>query len=129
MFAADLLKQICFNCSISFVKVSTYEREQSTGKIKHLIGLNENIKGRTIVLLEDIIDTGFTMGELIKDLKQYKPSEIKVATMFFKSECCKTKVQIDYCGIEIPDRFIVGYGLDYNNLGRNYPDVYSIINN
>jgi hypoxanthine phosphoribosyltransferase len=127
MFTAELMKRLTFNCSVSFVKLSTYRETSSSGNINQLIGLNENIEGRMVVVLEDIVDTGFTLSHFLKELKKFKPAELKVATLFFKPASCIYQLQLDYIGIEIPDVFSVGFGLDYNGLGRNYPDLYQMI--
>jgi hypoxanthine phosphoribosyltransferase len=126
MFSADLMKLIDFPCEISFVKLSSYQGMGSTGKVKQLIGLNEKIEDRTVVLLEDIVDTGVTIENLTNQLKEQNPRDIKVATLLFKPEACKRNVKLDYVGMEIPNEFIVGYGLDYNGYGRNLPDIYTI---
>jgi len=127
MFSADLMKLLDFPCEVSFVKLSSYQGTGSTGKVKKLIGLNEEIKGRTVVLLEDIVDTGTTMEGLVKQLEADKPSEVKVATLLFKPEACQRELKLDYIGMRIPNEFIVGYGLDYNGYGRNLPDIYTVI--
>ncbi|PRZ01348.1 hypoxanthine phosphoribosyltransferase [Marinilabilia salmonicolor] len=127
MFSADLMKLIDFPCEISFVKLASYEGMGSTGKVKQLIGLNEEIEGRTVVLLEDIVDTGVTIENLMNQLDSQKPKDVKVATLLFKPEACKKNVKLDYVGLEIPNDFIVGYGLDYDGYGRNLPDIYTVI--
>ncbi len=127
MFASDLLKKILLPSPISFVKLSSYEGTQSTGSIKNLIGLNENLEGKTVVLLEDIIDTGNTLSELFKLFNNQGVKEIIVVTLLFKPAAYNKSIPIDYVGIEIPNEFIVGYGLDYNGLGRNLPDIYQIV--
>jgi hypoxanthine phosphoribosyltransferase len=127
MFAADLMKKLDTPCQVSFVKMASYQGDSSTGKIKELIGLNEDIEGRTVVLLEDIVDTGVTIAKLIEQVTAMKPKELKVATLLFKPEACKTPVKLDYVGLEIPNDFIVGYGLDYNGYGRNLRDIYTVI--
>lgn len=126
MFSSDLMKLIDFPCEISFVKLSSYDGMGSTGKVKHLIGLNEEIEGRTVVLLEDIVDTGVTIENLMKQLESQKPKDVRVATLLFKPEACKKDVKLDYVGMEIPNEFIVGYGLDYDGYGRNLPDIYTV---
>ncbi len=128
MFASDLIKKTSFDCQISFVKFSSYEGDSSTGKINQLIGFNEDIKGKSIVIIEDIIDTGLTLSKMIKELQKLEPAEIKIATLLFKPSACKIELNIDYVGIEIPNDFIVGYGLDYNGRGRSLEDIYSVIN-
>ena len=127
MFASDLFKQIKLSCRITFVKVASYQGTSSTGVVKSLIGINENIKGKTVVILEDIVDTGETLENIISQLKGYEPSEIKIATFLFKPEAFKKSYKIDYVGIEIPNDFIVGYGLDYDGYGRNLPEIYTLI--
>jgi len=127
MFSADLMKLIEFPCQISFVKFASYEGMGSTGKVKQLIGFNEELKGRTIVLLEDIVDTGITIENSIQQLKDLGAKDVHVATLLFKPEAYKKDLQLDYIGLEIPNEFIVGYGLDYNGFGRNLPDIYSVI--
>jgi hypoxanthine phosphoribosyltransferase len=126
MFSADLLKLVNFPCEISFVKLASYQGTNSTGKVKQLIGLNEQIKDRTVVLLEDIVDTGITIENLIKQLEAEHPQDVKVATLLYKPDACKRKLKLDYVGMEIPNEFIVGYGLDYNGYGRNLPDIYTV---
>lgn len=126
MFSSDLMKLIDFPCEISFVKLSSYDGMGSTGKVKQLIGLNEKIEGRTVVLLEDIVDTGVTIENLMTQLEAEKPKDVKVATLLFKPDACKKDVKLDYVGLEIPNEFIVGYGLDYDGYGRNLPDIYTV---
>jgi hypoxanthine phosphoribosyltransferase len=108
MFSSDLMKLIDFPCEISFVKLSSYDGMGSTGKVKQLIGLNENIEDRTVVLLEDIVDTGVTIENLMNQLEAQKPKDVKVATLLFKPDACKKDVKLDYVGLEIPNEFIVG---------------------
>lgn len=127
MFSADLMKLIEFPCQISFVKLASYEGMGSTGKVKELIGFNEELKGRTVVLLEDIVDTGVTVENSVGQLLQTGASEVIVATLLYKPEACKRDIKLDYVGMEIPNDFIVGYGLDYNGYGRNLPDIYSLV--
>ena len=127
MFASDLMKEMSFNCEISFVKLSSYSGTSSTGNVKQLIGLNEDIKGRNIVLLEDIVDTGITIANVVEQLKKLEPADVRVATMLFKPEAYVKDMKIDYIGLEIPNDFIVGYGLDYNGYGRNLRNIYTVI--
>jgi hypoxanthine phosphoribosyltransferase len=127
LFAADLLRKIETPCEVSFIKVSSYEGTASTGEVKTQIGLKENIKGRTIVLVEDIIDSGNTIAKLLPILEREQPAAIKIATLLFKPSAFKRDFKIDYTGMEIPNDFVVGYGLDYNGLGRNLPEIYKII--
>lgn len=127
LFAADLLRKIETDCEVSFVKVSSYDGTASSGVVKTQIGLNEEIKGRTIVLVEDIIDTGNTVDKLLKVLSQEEPKQIKVAALLFKPSAFQKNYKVDYIGMEIQNDFVVGYGLDYNGLGRNLPDIYKIV--
>jgi len=127
MFAADLVKHLDLDCTITFLKLASYQGTSSTGKVKRLIGLNEDIEGQTVVVLEDIVDTGITLDFIQKQLRGYEPAEIKLATLLYKPEACKQDVSLDFVGIEIPDDFVVGYGLDYNGHGRNLRQIYTII--
>ncbi len=127
MFAADLLKRITFPCEVSFIKLASYQGDTSTGVVNHLIGLNESISGRTVIIVEDIVDTGVTIAQLIDELQKMNPKEVKVATMLHKPDAYKGSIKIDYIGRSIPNDFIVGYGLDYQGLGRNLPDIYTVI--
>jgi hypoxanthine phosphoribosyltransferase len=127
MFAADLLKRITIPCQISFVKLSSYIGTSTTSAVRELIGLDEVLSGRTVVILEDIIDTGITMGVTIEKLKKLEATEVRIATLLFKPDAFRMNYEIDYIGMEIPNDFIVGYGLDYDQQGRNYPDIYKII--
>ena len=127
MFMSELMKRININCEISFVKVASYAGESSTGTVKRLIGINEDIKDKTVLIVEDIVDTGITADNIIKQLKGYEPEEIKIATLFFKPDSFIKDYKIDYLGIEIPDFFIVGFGLDYKGFGRNLKSIYKLI--
>lgn len=127
VFAADLLKKITIPCEISFVKLSSYVGTKSTSIIRELIGLDEVVSGRTIVILEDIIDTGLTMGATREKLKKLEAKDVRIATLLFKPKAFKLNYHIDYVGIEIENDFIVGYGLDYNGYGRNIPEIYKIV--
>ena len=126
IFAADLMRMLTIDCEISFVEMSSYEGTSSTGNVKKLVGLKENIEGRTIVIVEDIVDTGLTMEQMIKYLKEFKPAEIHICTLLLKPENLKRKLDIEYVAMEIPNDFIVGYGLDYDGLGRNLRDIYVV---
>ncbi|TKG88615.1 hypoxanthine phosphoribosyltransferase [Puteibacter caeruleilacunae] len=127
MFAADLFKNLDFDAEISFVKMASYHGTNSSGSVKHLIGLNENLEGRTCVILEDIVDTGFSMDNILDQLSAFRPKEIKVATLLFKPKALKKDVPLDYVGLEIGNDFIVGFGLDYNGRGRNLKDIYKVV--
>lgn len=127
MFSADLFKKLNFPCEISFVKLASYSGTQSTETVRHLIGFDEDIEGRTVVVVEDIIDSGLTMVEIMKQLKQKNAGEIRIATLLMKPDSFKGNYKVDYIGIEIPNDFIVGYGLDYDKHGRNFKDIYKIV--
>lgn len=128
MFASDLMKKISIDCEISFVKVSSYSGTSSNGSVKQLIGLNEEIKGRTVVIIEDIVDTGLTIEAVVKQLEEMEPAEIKIATLLYKPEAYRKRIGLDYVAIVVPNDFLVGYGLDYDGLGRNLPDIYVLDN-
>ncbi len=127
LFAADLFRQINFDCQISFLKVASYVGTSQSGTVKRLIGINEDIYNKTVVILEDIIDTGTTMENLIKQLLGYEPKQILIATFLFKPDAFLKNYDIHYIGMKIPNEFIVGYGLDYNGFGRNLKDIYTLI--
>ncbi len=128
VFAAELYKRIeIIDSEITFVKLASYDGDKSTGKVKQLIGFNEDIKGRTVVVLEDIVDTGITINNIMKQLEGMEPHEVKVATLLLKPDALKMEVDLDYVGLEIPNDFIVGYGLDYDGRGRNLIDIYTLI--
>lgn len=127
MFTADLLKHIDFNCEITFLKLSSYLGTSTTGNVKELIGINEKIQGRHVIVLEDIVDTGITLEQIVHDLKRLKPADIRISTFLFKPDAYKKDIKIDYIGKEIPNDFIIGYGLDYDGLGRNLADIYTLI--
>jgi hypoxanthine phosphoribosyltransferase len=126
MVLSDLMKHYRGMCEVSFMKLSSYEGTESTNTVKQLIGSNENLEGRTVVIVEDIVDTGNTIEELKAIFKDKKVKHLKIATLFFKPEAYKKEIKIDYIGIRIPNKFIVGFGLDYDGLGRNLADVYQL---
>jgi hypoxanthine phosphoribosyltransferase len=126
MVLSDLMKHYRGMCEVSFMKLASYEGTESTNNVKQLIGINENLEGRTVVIVEDIVDTGNTIEELKAIFKDKKVKHLKIATLFFKPEAYKKDIKIDYIGIRIPNKFIVGYGLDYDGLGRNLADVYQL---
>ena len=124
IFAADLFREIKIPAEISFIKISSYQQITSTGKIKELIGLSENVFNRHLIVIEDIIDTGLTLDHVMNALDDLGASSISVASLFIKPEILKLSIDIKYVGFEIPSKFIVGYGLDYDGYGRNLKDVY-----
>ena len=127
MFAADLMRNLTIPSEISFVKLASYAGTSSTGKVKELVGLNDNIEGRTVVIVEDIVDTGVTMKHLLETLQAGKPKEIRIATLLLKPDKLEVELDIHYVAMRIPNDFIVGYGLDYDGLGRNYRDIYTVM--
>lgn len=126
MVMSDLMKHYRGMCEVSFAKMASYEGTQTTNEVKQLIGINENLEGRTVVIVEDIVDTGNTIEELRAIFKEKKVKHLKIATLFFKPDAYKKDIKIDYVGIRIPNKFIVGFGLDYDGLGRNLADVYQL---
>ena len=127
VFAADLLRDVTIPCEVSFIRLASYEGTSSTGEVKQLIGLNEDIEGRTVVIVEDIIDSGLTMQELLLILAKKNPKEIRIASLFVKPNNLKVDLNIHYRCFDIENDFIVGYGLDYDQQGRNLPDIYKVI--
>ena len=126
MFAADFLRHYKGECEISFVKMASYKGTQSTGKVHQLIGLSTPVEGRDVVILEDIIDTGNTLEEIYRLFENQKVKSFRIATLFFKPDAYKKDLKIDYVGKPIPNRFIVGYGLDFDEIARNLPQVYQL---
>ena len=126
MVLSDLMKQYRGMCEVSFVKMQSYEGTFSSNDVQELIGINHNLEGRTVVIVEDIVDTGNTIVALKKLFKKQKVKHLKIATLFLKPDVYDKEVKIDYVGIRIPNKFIVGYGLDYDGLGRNLQDVYQL---
>jgi hypoxanthine phosphoribosyltransferase len=127
MFSSDLLKQINLTCQVSFVKMASYQGTQSTGRVDQLIGLVNSIEGKHIVILEDIVDTGLTLEKLRVLLGNDEPASIATATLLFKPEAFKGKINPEFVGITIPNDFVVGYGLDYNEHGRNLKEIYKLV--
>jgi hypoxanthine phosphoribosyltransferase len=127
MFTADLMKYITIPCEVSFVKLASYQGVASTGIIKEVIGINEDISGRTVVIVEDIVDTGFTIQRLLETLGTRNPKEIHIASLLVKPDKLQVELNIRYAAMHIPNDFIVGYGLDYDGFGRNSPDIYTIV--
>ena len=126
MFMSDLIKKIEFNNELSFVKLASYEGTQTTGDVKCLIGLNQSLEGRHVIIVEDIVDTGESIERMVRDLEKLHPASIAVCTLFFKPGSYRKQIPIDYRAMEIGNEFIVGYGLDYNQLGRNLKDIYVV---
>ena len=127
VFAVDLLKQLDFPCRISCVKLSSYSGTESTGNINNLIGLSENISGKRILILEDIVDSGRTYIYLHKMLTEAGAKDVRIATMTMKPEAYKADLPVHYVGFNIPNKFVVGRGLDYDGYGRNLPDIYQVV--
>lgn len=126
LFAADFIREFDGDCEVSFVKLASYQGTSSTENVKQLVGINEDLTGRTVIILEDIIDTGTTLQEIYNIFRNKNIAQLKIATLFFKPDVYKKELPIDYIGKSIEDKFIVGYGLDYNGLGRNYPAIYQL---
>ena len=127
VFAADLMRYITIPCEISFVKLASYQGTTSTGEIKEVIGLNEDLAGRTVVIVEDIVDTGATMKRMIETLGTRNPESIHICTLLLKPDKLQFPLNIEYAAMEIPNDFIVGYGLDYDQQGRNLRDIYTLV--
>lgn len=126
MVVSDFMKLYKKPCELSFIKMASYEGTSSTNEVKQLIGLNQDLTGRTVIIIEDIVDTGNTLVELKALFKKQNVKHFKIATLFFKPEAYTKDMKIDYVGIRIPNKFIVGFGLDYDGLGRNLPEVYKL---
>lgn len=126
MFAADIFKHITFDSEISFIKLASYAGLNSTGQVNIAIGLDTDLKGKNIVVLEDIIDTGKTLHHFLPQLQQQQPESLKIVSLLHKPEATKYNIPIDYTGFVIPNKFVVGYGLDYDGLGRNFKDIYQL---
>jgi hypoxanthine phosphoribosyltransferase len=124
MFAADLLKEIHIPCEVSFVKVASYHGTESSGEVGEVLGLQTEIENRHIILVEDIVDAGLTMSQVLRSFREKNPASISVAALFVKPDALQVQLPLNYVGFDIPNKFIVGYGLDYNGLGRNSKDVY-----
>lgn len=124
MFAADLVRKINFQSDLVFVRLASYEGTSSTGKVSQIMGLTKSVVGKTVIIVEDIVETGNTIEEMFNILKDAGAADIKVCTLLFKPAAYKKDIKIDYAALQIPNDFIVGYGLDYNQLGRQYKDIY-----
>ena len=127
MFAADLMKHIEVPCNIEFVKVSSYSGTSTTGEVKELIGLNSDIAGKDVVIVEDIVETGITMSKVLEMLRNLGARSVKIAVLVFKPESFKGEFNIDYIGFRLPKSFIIGYGFDYDGYYRNLPAIYSLV--
>jgi hypoxanthine phosphoribosyltransferase len=126
IFASDLLKKVKIDCQIAFVKLSSYSGTSSTGIVKEVMGLDIDLKDRSVVIIEDIVDTGLTLDRFLQQVWEMKPREVKVAACLLKPDAFKMKFPIDYLCFSIPNEFVVGYGLDYDGFGRNSSDIYKI---
>jgi hypoxanthine phosphoribosyltransferase len=127
MFAGDLMKTVSVPCEITFIKLSSYDGLYTTGSVKEIIGLNESVVGRTVVVVEDIVDTGLTMERILDSLRAKGANEIKIATFLQKPDALQRDITVDYVAMKIPNDFIVGYGLDYDGYGRNLKDIYTVV--
>ena len=127
VFAADLLRMLTIPCEISFVKLASYQGTTSTGKVKEVIGINEDLAGRTVIIVEDIVETGLTIKRMIESLGTRNPESIHICTLLLKPACLKVPLNIEYAAMEIPNDFILGYGLDYDQQGRNLRDIYTVM--
>jgi len=124
MFTADLMRKVDVKSDVVFIKLASYSGTSSTGKVKQIMGLTTSVKGRTVIIVEDIVETGNTIEEIYRILEEEGAADIKVCTLLLKPEAYKKDIKIDYAALQIPNDFIVGYGLDYNQLGRQYKDIY-----
>ena len=127
MFMGELMKRLEFNCQIVSTKLTSYDGTSTTGKVKQALGLTADITGRRVIVVEDIVDTGNTIVELQKILADAGATESKICTLLYKPEACRKDLSLDYVAMEIPNDFIVGFGLDYDELGRNYKDIYTLV--
>ncbi|MBF6628021.1 MAG: hypoxanthine phosphoribosyltransferase [Proteiniphilum sp.] len=126
MFAGELMKEVSIPSEITFVRLASYQGTTTTNRVQEVLGLNESIRGRNVVIVEDIVDSGNTMVSLLQHLAKHEPEEVKIATLLFKPAALKQKLHLDYVALEIPNDFIVGYGLDYDGYGRNLKDIYKV---
>ncbi len=123
-FASDLFRAVETDAEITFVRLKSYEGTSTTGNVRKLMGLTEDLKGRDVIVVEDIVDTGHTIARLLDELRALEPASLKVATLLFKPESLQCDVKPDYVGFSIPPKFIIGFGLDLDGLARNLPDIY-----
>jgi len=127
LFMADLIKEIEIPCEVAFIRVSSYEGTATTGRIKETLGLPDDLEGKDIILIEDIVDTGFTLKSVLEKVYQQQPSSVRVCSLLYKPAAIQSNInELEYVGFEIPNEFVVGYGLDYNGLGRNLKDIYKV---
>ncbi|KAA0990671.1 hypoxanthine phosphoribosyltransferase [Dyadobacter aurulentus] len=124
LFASELVKRINLSCEITFIRFSSYSKTESTGEVKEIIGLDQSLKDRDIIIIEDIVDTGLTMTKLVMKVREMSPKSVEIATLLHKPEALKTPVNMRYTGFEIENKFVVGYGLDYDGIGRNLDSIY-----
>ena len=127
IFAADLCRTCDFNYELAFIKLSSYDGLASSGEVKTVFGLDRDIEGRHIIIIEDIIDSGKTLSEFIPKLKAMNPASVSLAVLLLKPDAVQHEIPIDYLGFEIPDKFVIGYGLDYNEMGRDLGDIYQLV--
>lgn len=127
VFASDLMRAITIPCEISFVKLASYQGTMSTGKVKEVIGINEDLTGRHVIIVEDIIDTGRTMKRMVEALGTRQPASVSVCTLLMKPEKLEVELDVKYCALQIPNDFIVGYGLDFDQQGRGLRDIYTLV--
>jgi hypoxanthine phosphoribosyltransferase len=127
MFASDLIKELMLDCELCFIKAASYAGTSSTGAVNTIIGLNQEVEGRHVIIIEDIVDTGNTLAKILPIFYEQNPASLKVASLLYKPMALKNDLKIDYVGMEIPNEFIVGYGLDYDGLGRNLRDIYQVV--
>ncbi|WP_298732077.1 hypoxanthine phosphoribosyltransferase [uncultured Chitinophaga sp.] len=127
MFAADVFKYLTIEAEISFIKLVSYKGTKSTGNVVTSIGLDEDLYGRTVVILEDIVDTGKTLYQFLPQLEHQQPKKLMIAALLTKPEALQHPIKIDYLGFSVPNKFLLGYGLDYDGLGRNLPEIYQLI--
>lgn len=127
MFASDLFKQLTVDAEICFIKLASYKGTKSTGNVITSIGLDESLKGRHVIIIEDIVDTGKTLSQFLPQLHEHQPASLKIASLLHKPDALEYPVTIDYLGFKVPNKFLLGYGLDYDGLGRNLKEIYRLI--
>ena len=127
MVLSDLMKHYRGMCEVSFVKMASYEGTKTTNEVKQLIGLNQDLEGRTVVIVEDIVDTGNTLSQFLPQIYNHQPASLKIAALLHKPEALIHSIKIDYLGFKVPNKFLLGYGLDYDGLGRNLREIYKLV--